>query len=101
MDYSTSYLTSSYGSATWLASISLIHIKKPVTVVNTFFYSDANEVLGFISVSLSSVVNAVITGLILLRNVKVYWEWEVRPTSKDRDLGILEGAMANFGLSSS
>ena len=38
------------------------------------------------SLVISLTVNAIVTGLIVLRIVKVYWE--VRPTSEDRDLGI-------------
>ena len=38
------------------------------------------------SLAISLTVNVVVTGLIVLRIVKVYWE--VRPTPEDRDLGI-------------
>ena len=48
--------------------------------------SDAGNILFLTSFIISLTVNAVVTGLIVLRIVKVYWE--ARPTSEDRDLGI-------------
>ena len=44
------------------------------------------EILTATSLAISLTVNVVVTGLIVLRIVKVYWE--VRPTPEDRDLGI-------------
>ena len=38
------------------------------------------------SLAISLTMNAVVTGLIVFRIVKVYWE--ARPTSEDRDLGV-------------
>ena len=43
-------------------------------------------ILATTSLAISLTVNAVVTGLIVLRIVKVYWE--VWPTPEDQDLGI-------------
>ena len=46
------------------------------------------------SLVISLTVNAAVTGLIVLRILKVY-HWEVRPTSEGRDVGI-GGANSKF-----
>ena len=52
-------------------------------------YSDAGIILITTILSISLTVNAVVTGLTVLRIVKVYWEVRaVRPTSEHRDLGV-------------
>ena len=43
-------------------------------------------ILATTSLAISLTVNTVVTGLIVLRIVKVYWE--VQPTPEDRDLGV-------------
>ena len=61
-----------------------IHIAKQVA---GFLYSDIwGQILTTTSLAISLTVNAVVTGLIVLRIVKVYRE--VRPTPEDRDLGV-------------
>ena len=75
-----------------------------------YAYSDGGNIVAATSLGISLTVNAVVTGLIVLRIVKVYWE--VRPTSEDRDSGvegthgklrpiifiIIESAMAIFSI---
>ena len=80
------------------------------TVDSLIATANWGEKLIITSLAISLTVNAVLTGLIVLRIVKVYWE--VRPTSEDRDLGagggngklrsiifiIIESGMAMFSI---
>ena len=55
-------------------------------MAETLVTSDAGNILFPTSLAISLTVNAVVTGLTVLRIVKVYWK--ARPTSEDRDLGV-------------
>ena len=78
-------------TATWLASSPSVHINKlAATLAQAFAFNDVDNILSETSLVISLIVNAVVTGLIVLRIVKVYLE--VRPTSEERDLGVGEGS---------
>ena len=72
-------------TAIWLASNRSIYINNLATPNEALVYSYA-KIVGPTSFAISLAVNAVVTGSIVLRIVKVYWK--VRHTSEDRDLGI-------------
>ena len=63
------------------------YIVKPATITaGPLGVDNWGGTLTTTSLAISLTVNAVVTGLIVLRIVKVYWE--VRPTSEDRNLGV-------------
>ena len=73
-------------TATWLASNGIICISKVAPTVERLVFSDAGNILTPTSLVISLTVNTVVTSLIVLRIVKVYWE--VRPTSEHRYLCV-------------
>ena len=71
-----------YGSATWLAASYALHSpQRPLVDITYWRYP-----VGLTSLVISLTVNAVVTGLIVLRILKVYWE--VKATFKVQNLGV-------------
>ncbi|KAF8811915.1 hypothetical protein BYT27DRAFT_7183398 [Phlegmacium glaucopus] len=71
--------------ATWLAVNALFYIipnKGPTVTYSAY-------TLTLTSLAISLAVNGVVTGLIVLRILKVYWE--IRPTFEDQTLGTIGG----------
>lgn len=67
--------------ATWLATNGSTYIESHEIVVTYLGYKE-----GLTSLSTSLIVNAVVTGLILLRILKVYWE--VKPTFENQTSSV-------------
>ena len=97
-------------TATWLAADSSFYIIKLTATIAFLHVNKWGEILTLTGLAISLTVNAVVTGLIVIRIVKVYLG--VRSTSEDRNLGtgggngklksiifiIIESGMAMFSI---